>query len=164
MSIKSIRKELGLSQSGFASLFGVHQTAVSQWETGRTNPDIDTIIRIARATQRSVDEVLDVHTPQVFSAGKQGFTFAMPDDSMASLRIRRSDMVCLTEEDKEVRDGMLAGIQREDGITARYIKRIGEKWFLLSAETPPEITALEEGDRILGRVQAFYSRIDEEPG
>jgi len=34
-SIKKLRKEAGLNQEEFAKLFNVHQTAVSQWETGR---------------------------------------------------------------------------------------------------------------------------------
>ena len=37
--IRELRKEKGISQQELAKLCGVHQTAVSQWEKGRTAPD-----------------------------------------------------------------------------------------------------------------------------
>ena len=58
-NIKNLRKELKLSQSEFAAMFNVHQTAVSQWEQGRTVPDIDTAIRIAEEFKVSLEYVLD---------------------------------------------------------------------------------------------------------
>ena len=36
--IRNLRKKSGLNQEEFARLFNVHQTAVSQWETGKTSP------------------------------------------------------------------------------------------------------------------------------
>ena len=35
-AINDLRKKPGLSQKEFAGLFNVHQTAVSQWETGKS--------------------------------------------------------------------------------------------------------------------------------
>ncbi|MBE6704242.1 MAG: helix-turn-helix domain-containing protein [Ruminococcaceae bacterium] len=58
-NIKILRKESELSQAEFAALFNVHQTAVSQWEQGRTVPDIDTAIRIAEKFEVSLEFVLD---------------------------------------------------------------------------------------------------------
>ncbi len=39
--IKELRKGRRLSQAQVAAALKVHQTAVSQWETGRTEPDMD---------------------------------------------------------------------------------------------------------------------------
>ncbi len=45
--IHILRKSKKLSQKGFAELFSVDQTAVSNWETGKNNPDITLADRIA---------------------------------------------------------------------------------------------------------------------
>ena len=42
--IKELRKARKISQCKLAEMLNVHQTAISQWETGRTNPDIATAI------------------------------------------------------------------------------------------------------------------------
>lgn len=65
-TIKDLRKKSGLSQKEFADLFNVHQTAVSQWETGKTTPDKETLIRIASYFDVSVDYLLgktDIKNP-----------------------------------------------------------------------------------------------------
>ena len=53
--IKELRTSLGLSQTAFANLLHVHQTAVSQWETGKTIPDFGTAIRISEKFHISLD-------------------------------------------------------------------------------------------------------------
>ena len=50
--IKDLRKRAKLSQIELAELCGVHQTAVSQWEKGRTNPDTDMLIALRKETQK----------------------------------------------------------------------------------------------------------------
>ena len=57
-SIKKLRKEAGLNQEEFAKLFNVHQTAVSRWETGKTSPDTDIIIKMAKYFKISTDDIL----------------------------------------------------------------------------------------------------------
>ena len=56
--INDLRKKTGLSQKEFADLFNVHQTAVSQWETGKTTPDKETLIKIANYFGVSIDYLL----------------------------------------------------------------------------------------------------------
>lgn len=57
-AINDLRKKSGLSQKEFADLFNVHQTAVSQWETGKTTPDKETLIKIANYFGVSIDYLL----------------------------------------------------------------------------------------------------------
>lgn len=57
--IKTLRKSLGYSQEELAKIINVHQTAVSQWEQGRTTPDIETIKKLASLFNVSVDYLLD---------------------------------------------------------------------------------------------------------
>lgn len=160
MMIKTIRKELGLSQADFARLFGVHQTAVSQWETGRTCPDIDMVIRIARGTGHSVDELLGVCTQGGCESAEHTLEIVMNDDSMAGARIRKGDRAYVRPSEK-CGDGSLAGIRRKGVNTVRYIKIIGGETYFLNAQTPPVIEKAEETDAVLGPVFGFYSAIDE---
>lgn len=46
-NIKSLRKQAGLSQLELSEICGVHQTAISQWEQGRTSPDTDMLIALS---------------------------------------------------------------------------------------------------------------------
>ena len=70
--IKELRNKKGLTQVELAKLCGVHQTAVSQWEKGRTDPDkesmkilseifgvpVDTIMGLSSANNKVVIPVL----------------------------------------------------------------------------------------------------------
>ena len=56
--IKILRKEKHISQVALAEVLGVHQTAISQWETGRTNPDLDTAKRLAAYFNVTLDYLL----------------------------------------------------------------------------------------------------------
>ncbi|MBO6053849.1 MAG: helix-turn-helix domain-containing protein [Clostridia bacterium] len=56
--IKQLRKEKSISQVKLAEVLGVHQTAISQWETGRTNPDLDTAKKLAAYFNVTLDYLL----------------------------------------------------------------------------------------------------------
>ena len=55
---KELRNNKRLSQRGLAGKLGVSQTAVSQWETDRTYPDVPTMIRFADLCGVSLDYLL----------------------------------------------------------------------------------------------------------
>lgn len=56
--LKELRKESGLTQTQFAQKFNVSNGAVGMWETGKREPDIDTINRLANFFYVSVDYLL----------------------------------------------------------------------------------------------------------
>lgn len=56
--IKRLRKERGLSQQDLAKAVHVHQTAVSQWETGRHFPDMKQAIELASYFNVTTDYLL----------------------------------------------------------------------------------------------------------
>lgn len=56
--IRELRKQKGLSQSELASLCSVHQTAVSQWENGRTSPDNESLKILAGVLGVSVGTLI----------------------------------------------------------------------------------------------------------
>ncbi len=51
--LRRIRRRLGLTQSKFAALVGVHLVTVKKWETGRLGmrPTSDRLIRLLAAQQ-----------------------------------------------------------------------------------------------------------------
>jgi len=56
--ILQLRKEAGLSQKKLAEYAGVNQTAVSQWETGKTEPSAISVFELCGIFDVSFDYVL----------------------------------------------------------------------------------------------------------
>ena len=61
-NLKKLRSRKGLTQAQLAQQLHVHQTAVSQWECGRTFPDRETIIKLAALFAVSADVILGLQT------------------------------------------------------------------------------------------------------
>jgi len=58
-SIKEKRKEHQLTQEQLAEKIYVTNKTVSNWETGKTTPDIDSLIRLAKLFDLSLDSLLE---------------------------------------------------------------------------------------------------------
>lgn len=56
--MKRLRKNKGLSQQNLADLLKVSQVAVAHWESGNREPNIDTIIKLSKYFNVSVDWLL----------------------------------------------------------------------------------------------------------
>ena len=56
--VKELTKKSGYSQQKLAKILNVHQTAISQWETERTSPDIDIASKMAAVFGVSLDYLL----------------------------------------------------------------------------------------------------------
>ena len=61
-NIKSLRTARGMTQKQLASLCGVHQTAVSQWEKGRTDPDKNSIVILSEIFNVSADTIMGLES------------------------------------------------------------------------------------------------------
>lgn len=57
-NIRLIRKQQNMTQDALAELLYVSRQTVSNYETGRSNPDIDMLVRIAEALQTDVDVLI----------------------------------------------------------------------------------------------------------
>lgn len=57
--ITKLRKKNGLSQEALATLLGVTQSAVSQWEKGRTRPDLKAAQDLAMFFGITVDDLIE---------------------------------------------------------------------------------------------------------
>lgn len=62
MTIKTLRKKRGLTQEQLAEYLGVTSRAVSQWERGRTAPDIAQLPILANIFEVSADVLLGIDT------------------------------------------------------------------------------------------------------
>lgn len=58
MQILALRKMRGLSQMDVAKEIGVDQTTVHLWETGKTKPRVETLMKLASYFNVTVDELL----------------------------------------------------------------------------------------------------------
>lgn len=56
--INNLRKEKNFSQDAFADLFHVTRQTVSNWENGKSYPDLETLLKISDEFQISVDDLL----------------------------------------------------------------------------------------------------------
>lgn len=156
MNIRKIRKELGLSQLEFARLLNVHQTAVSQWETGRTLPETEMIYRISRISGKSVGEIMDPDDGGTKSQPEKFSEVFMPDDGMLGARIRSGDSVYFRASDR-ISNGDIVVCETENGIAVRYFYEEAGQRLLVGASGGFSPVILRKEDRILGRVYAFRS-------
>ncbi len=56
--ISDLRKKAGMTQEQLASLLGTTRQAVSKWESGKSQPDLDLIIRLGEIFNVSMDYLL----------------------------------------------------------------------------------------------------------
>lgn len=57
-TIKQLRKEKGINQEQLAEALHVTRQAVSNWENGKTQPDIETLTQIAEFFDVSVEKLI----------------------------------------------------------------------------------------------------------
>ena len=57
-NLQKLRKQQGFTQKEMAEKLNITQSAYSQYETGKTEPDIKTIIKLANILKCSTDELL----------------------------------------------------------------------------------------------------------
>ena len=63
IKIKKFRHERDLTQEQLAEYLNVSVPAVSQWESGKTVPDVSTLLALANFFSVTLDELFD-RTPQ----------------------------------------------------------------------------------------------------
>ena len=57
-SIKKLRKEKGMTQDALAEQLNVTRQAVSNWEMGKTQPDVETLTKLAEIFNVSVERII----------------------------------------------------------------------------------------------------------
>ncbi len=62
--IRGCRKEFNYSQAQFAKALGISLNTLAAYESGKTIPDMVTIIKIANILHTSTDDILGVRAPK----------------------------------------------------------------------------------------------------
>ena len=57
-NLKTLRKEVGMSQSDLANALGIERSTIAKYETGDRYPDIEMLCKIADVLKVSTDELL----------------------------------------------------------------------------------------------------------
>lgn len=70
--INNLRKKNNLSQDEFANLFHISRQTVSNWETGKSYPDLEMIVKISDYFQISLDDLLKRDSCEVDKNDFQG--------------------------------------------------------------------------------------------
>lgn len=107
--IRELRRQKGMSQKELAEACCVHQTAVSQWEKGRTMPDISSLKMLSSVLGVSVEELIGTEKPKDENR-IQGF--GKIDAETASQKLGKSEYFALTVTD----DSMIPVIQQGDTV------------------------------------------------
>ena len=63
--LRKIRLEKGLTQNDLATKLFVSYQAVSQWENGTTTPDVNTLVKLAKELEISLDELFELNPKSV---------------------------------------------------------------------------------------------------
>ena len=124
--IRKLRKEKNVSQVKLAEYLGVHETAISQWETGRTNPDLATAKKLAAYFGVTLDYLL---AGEEFRNPTLPTTEATGDEAKSFLSVNRrrypmlGDIACgepiFAEEDRDSYVDVMADIDADFCLRAR---------------------------------------------
>ena len=57
-NIRSLRKQVGITQKELAKILGYEQTIVSMWENGTREPNVQTLVELSNIFGCSIDELV----------------------------------------------------------------------------------------------------------
>jgi len=63
--LKELREDRGLRQEDIGALFGFGKSTVSQWESGKSQPEFDIVVKLADFFKVSIDYLMGRNTPAV---------------------------------------------------------------------------------------------------
>ena len=77
LKIKEFREELQFTQKELAEKIGNVQRNVSNWENGTSEPDLDTIVKLAEVFDITIDELFGRETPLLGRQQATGIEFSI---------------------------------------------------------------------------------------
>lgn len=84
-NLRSIRKEMGLSQDAVAEMAGVTTTYFAQIELGQKSPCLETLVRIAQKMPTSIDRIVFGDQANTMQANLMRMTNGMTNQQMDGL-------------------------------------------------------------------------------
>lgn len=184
--LKEIRLKKGLSQIKLASILGVTQSAVANWERGSRIPDLDTLLLISSELSVSLDSLLEKNDnskkitlsslPSIcgFSDGapvfSEAFSFLpssdavynVSDESMSGAGIHSGDCALIKFSDR-ISSGEIALVYTDETLALRRVYSEKDRIVLTSDNksfAPAVFIGDESGNlRIVGKVVGLVSSV-----
>ena len=103
MKLKELRIKAGKNQSDMARLLNISQTVYSSYETGKNEPNIETLSKLADYFHTTVDSLLGHEVPYLFDKS----TLTKGQKAVFDLLPEMSDNVC--EKAEAYISGLIAG-------------------------------------------------------
>lgn len=151
--ISRLRNERGLNQRELAELLGVSNGAIGMWETGKRQPDLDTIKKIASFFNVTVDYLIGNQQISIDYVNYQtdspefALNFKMRiQDLIAEQKMSEDEFAKRTEFHNEEKDSYLYGSQMpsiEELIKIAHALNVSTD-YLLDVSKRKRITAEEE--------------------
>ena len=69
--IQAARKAKGMTQSDLSALSGVPRNNIARYETGRRNPPVMVLAKIAKALDKTLDELVDIEQSRKIEMSKK---------------------------------------------------------------------------------------------
>jgi transcriptional regulator with XRE-family HTH domain len=60
LRLKKILEERGVKQSDLADKLGVSKVSLSNWATGKSQPSLETVVRICQILDVKIDELVQI--------------------------------------------------------------------------------------------------------
>ena len=110
-AIQNIRKNGGLTQEAFGSIFHVTRQAVSNWETGKTYPDLQVLVDISQHFDISLDTLLKEDAKLIMAIDRERAAGALKRDialvDMFTGAGTGITISCLFSPSSSIRTGMI---------------------------------------------------------
>ena len=88
--IREFRKSKGLTMKELGGIIGVAESTISQYETGKRQPDQEVLIRIASVLNVSIGVLLGVEKEEAAPAGSDLFT---EEEIQLLIKFRNTDEI-----------------------------------------------------------------------
>lgn len=113
--LKELRKKKGLTQKELAEKIGIQQGGYTNWETGKREPKLETVVQLAKILEATTDYLLGFDDVNLFE---------LNDEQLIDIQKEYTDFPLTPEE---IRDEMI-NVYPEDSLRFKeYCKKIIKK-------------------------------------
>ena len=146
--LRALREAAGLSQTRLASLIGVSRNAVSQWESGETQPSSKRLAKLAKALKVQIDDLMMPAT----EAREKILSTAERLIDRLGVAEATVEVICATADVSRAQFDTLFGTREK--LLNELIRKFNAQVFTELRRTPPRYGSLAA--RIKYLLRAFF--------
>ena len=90
MKIKSIRKEKGMTLQQIADIMGCTPQHISQYENGKRLPKIETLMRLSKALNVDIDDLVDTSELAIIDIREHPEKWGLDKDNLSKDRVEHA--------------------------------------------------------------------------